>query len=63
MKRRRRRRFMGQRMRCPVTSTCCGRRADARERLDALAPVDRAVGVIAFDTKAEVGWLSGSAAR
>lgn len=46
-----------------ATGGLVSRGRGVREWLDALAPVDRAVGVIAFDTKVKVGWLPGSAAK
>ncbi|MER5267159.1 flavodoxin [Actinosynnema sp. NPDC002837] len=46
-----------------ATGGLVSRGRGVREWLDALAPVDRTVSAIAFDTKVKVGWLPGSAAK
>ncbi|PSL57326.1 NAD(P)H dehydrogenase (quinone) [Saccharothrix carnea] len=46
-----------------ATGEIVSRGRGVREWLDALAPADRTVSAIAFDTKVKVGWLPGSAAK
>ena len=46
-----------------ATGGLVSRGRGVREWLDALAPVDRAVSAIAFDTRVKTGWLPGSAAK
>ncbi|TQM78930.1 flavodoxin [Saccharothrix saharensis] len=46
-----------------ATGELVSRGRGVREWLDALAPADRPVSAVAFDTRVKVGWLPGSAAK